>query len=855
MNTELASLQAWATALPGIERFVLRPRVLDERGRYRSVDALAVTRGGVLVVVDVWWPPTHPRRHPESGRLEHVFDRIPVDAPDPEARLLAMRALLARLGGTETPPVIHMVLLAPALADGGVEAARQAWSKQGIEQRFGEWPATLSLPSAHGKAARAGATLFSRVALDPREVLSSPDTREGLAKLTKGLGRFLESRGADELARQFAERWRAVAKEPLRVALLGRFSSGKSTFLNAMTGPDYEFPTSSIPTTAQRVNVTWGREFAASIRYRSKEHVASMRAVVEREPRRLPAGLRLLDLDPDDPRLGTTAPCHDWAALQALIRNTGASAIVEALDVKLPLERLRSLVLIDLPGTDSAFAMHKEITRAALADVDAALYFFLANQPYNDSDHELLGMVSARMNLSDASRYLFLANLIDLVDARERPAVIARLDAMLQYEHGIERPAVAPTCMFLAGAQMKVGHLSGDMLRYLREDVEDALLKLDLDPHMPIAEAAAHSGLPEVLRFLEAVASERELWKTRALLERTGAVLNELIRAAELEKAAVAASAERVRSVRNELEQGLSRHEAQLGVVLADRVAKLRATIDQQVQSSQNELVASWSRAVDVWNGKDMDVEQQLQRIAREVATNLGQTIRGLVETLRTEAAASAQLLLVQLQKNAEQHLLAVEEPDVEGGDRDSGFLMINWVSLQASGEPEAPHVSFSLADELFALSDSFTYDGDLISDVGKGALAMTAKIGGFAVKVVERAFRLLDNLVTSLFGGSRPDPLKEKRDKLRDQVGLVQAEKLIAPLAQQAKAMVERTRERILEAFRAKAHMMKDELSRFEREKGEDGMTLAARRRRVEDAIASGERLRTELQALRGRL
>ena len=124
-------LQSWIDGLRGVDRYKIAPRVLDETGKYRSVDALILTKGGRLILVDAWWLSRPPRRNHRTGALEVVFDGIPVAAPDPAIRLKAVSGLLVRAGGQKPLP-LDRVILAPTVQWADRGECEKVWAESGI---------------------------------------------------------------------------------------------------------------------------------------------------------------------------------------------------------------------------------------------------------------------------------------------------------------------------------------------------------------------------------------------------------------------------------------------------------------------------------------------------------------------------------------------------------------------------------------------------------------------------------------------------------------------------------------------------------------------------------------------------
>ncbi|MEZ4406513.1 MAG: dynamin family protein [Polyangiales bacterium] len=172
---------------------------------------------------------------------------------------------------------------------------------------------------------------------------------------------------------------------PLRVALLGEFSAGKSTFVNALVGAVVS-PMGVLPTTAQ---VHWLRQGERGAR------------VVERS--------------------GVTVECpvEDAPRVEARLRASGAE--VDHVEVTLPTPTLGRVEVIDTPGTNAGDGSGAALRRALdLADV--ALWVFDARQAGKESEREAL--TAARDAGVPAVGVL---NKADRLADEERGAVLAAL--------------------------------------------------------------------------------------------------------------------------------------------------------------------------------------------------------------------------------------------------------------------------------------------------------------------------------------------------------------------------------------------------------------------------------------------
>jgi GTP-binding protein EngB required for normal cell division len=153
----------------------------------------------------------------------------------------------------------------------------------------------------------------------------------------------------------------AVERErPLRVAVVGEFNAGKSTFLNALLGVDVA-PTGVLPTTATLHWVAWAPDPFARVVVRG----AQDRVVPHKE---LKATLR---------------------ALQA------EQAEVSRVFIYAPIERLKRVEILDTPGFNAPDPDHIAAARQAFDEAHVAIWLLDATQPIKDSERKVLAEIKA----------------------------------------------------------------------------------------------------------------------------------------------------------------------------------------------------------------------------------------------------------------------------------------------------------------------------------------------------------------------------------------------------------------------------------------------------------------------------
>ncbi len=229
--------------------------------------------------------------------------------------------------------------------------------------------AKLALAPEHADPARAAAAALEALRLQPRHAEARRLLAEAraadlgferplteIAELAEFLERAVASRR--ELGRYVGEISRAAANldQPLLVTVMGEFSSGKSTFVNAFIGADVA-PTGITPTTATINVVRYGRE----------------------------RGGRIIAADGATLELG-------WDALMSHLRalTPDAARAIDRVEILVPLPQLEKINIVDTPGLNSIQPEHEATARAFIARADAVVWVFTASQGGKSSEKKAL---------------------------------------------------------------------------------------------------------------------------------------------------------------------------------------------------------------------------------------------------------------------------------------------------------------------------------------------------------------------------------------------------------------------------------------------------------------------------------
>jgi small GTP-binding protein len=155
----------------------------------------------------------------------------------------------------------------------------------------------------------------------------------------------------------------AERSRPVRVAVVGEFNAGKSTFINALIGADVA-PTGVLPTTASLHHLRWAPDPIARILFPPGHE----------PPERIVA---LGDL-----RAALATPPGAMGPI-------GASPI-RRVELLLPLPFLTRVEILDTPGFNAPDPHHTTAARGAFEEADIAIWLLDATQAIKQSEREVL---------------------------------------------------------------------------------------------------------------------------------------------------------------------------------------------------------------------------------------------------------------------------------------------------------------------------------------------------------------------------------------------------------------------------------------------------------------------------------
>jgi tetratricopeptide (TPR) repeat protein/GTPase SAR1 family protein len=183
-----------------------------------------------------------------------------------------------------------------------------------------------------------------------------------------------------------------VIDRPLLVTVMGEFSSGKSTFVNALLGEDVA-PMGITPTTATINVLKYGSERMSRVVY------------LDDSVREVP-----------------------WSEVPRLLRGLDAKEAkrIRLVEVLYPLETLLRVNVVDTPGLNSIHPEHEETARRFIAEADAVVWLFTADQAAKASEGEALGKIRG-----EGKKILGVLNKIDRCSPDELKQILAHVDKEL----------------------------------------------------------------------------------------------------------------------------------------------------------------------------------------------------------------------------------------------------------------------------------------------------------------------------------------------------------------------------------------------------------------------------------------
>jgi ribosome biogenesis GTPase A len=189
-----------------------------------------------------------------------------------------------------------------------------------------------------------------------KQFVHNPETDAGIAGEIKTVQRLLldEKFHPSVQLKALFDKLLRRSKYPMEVAIVGQFSSGKSTFLNALLSKDV-LPTGITPVTSKVNYINYADEYKLKVTYKNG--------------------------------------AEEYHVLEAISRFTDQRESVE--DIKYltlyaPMDILRDISFVDTPGLNSQSFEDTQSTKKILRDVDGIIWLTLIDNAGKESEAEVL---------------------------------------------------------------------------------------------------------------------------------------------------------------------------------------------------------------------------------------------------------------------------------------------------------------------------------------------------------------------------------------------------------------------------------------------------------------------------------
>ena len=209
-----------------------------------------------------------------------------------------------------------------------------------------------------------------------------------LAELIQALMTIAHERHDDEREHSGRELLARLAEDNFQLAVVGQFSRGKSTLMNAILGGEY-LPTGALPMTSVVTTVRYASQPGASVRRAGSAHTIDI-------------------------------PLDELVRFVAQQSGEREELQIVAAEVEVPAEILRlGFSFVDTPGIGSAIATNTATTEDFLPQADAVIFVTSCDAPLSESELEFLAKVRHHVQ-----KLFLVVNKIDLVPAPEAQTIL-----------------------------------------------------------------------------------------------------------------------------------------------------------------------------------------------------------------------------------------------------------------------------------------------------------------------------------------------------------------------------------------------------------------------------------------------
>lgn len=429
------------------------------------------------------------------------------------------------------------------------------------------------------------------------------EKKEKLQAAQRAMAAAARELSLDRQAGSLEEDAALLAKEKFELVVVGEFSRGKSTFINAMLGRTI-LPVSKNPTTTVISKIVYGGQPAYTLHYKTGQ---PDQPLTEAEFSRLVA-----------------PPEVDESDEAELIREvTGQQAKLAAIDyatVAYPLPFCQDQVeVIDTPGTNDLNTGRIEITYNYLNQADAAIFVMAANQPMTDSEASFL---EERILGNQIADVFVVMNYKDALHSPEEEAEVA---GYVRDKLAERLPGQAPLPIFMVSSKQA--------LLYRRAAGGEVLRPAQLLRKPATLEETGFPAFEEALgHFLSEEKGRAKLVKYAQRALAAAAAASRLL-ADQRELAVHSADDLRLRYAAMQPEFQRTKHRAAEAVrQLRNQLAAAEHTLAYQCDAALGDIRQAALQAVDSYHG-----EMRAKKIVYAVEKEVTPQQKKFLETIRQQ--------------------------------------------------------------------------------------------------------------------------------------------------------------------------------------------------------------------------
>ncbi|WP_298706783.1 dynamin family protein [uncultured Veillonella sp.] len=327
-----------------------------------------------------------------------------------------------------------------------------------------------------------------------------------------------------------------INNDTFSVVVVGRFSRGKSTFINALLGRRI-LPTSKKPTTAVISKITYAEEPRCLIHYKNGQQ-----EVVNEDAFFAIKALKFCD---------STSSKEDVAET---VKEQDAINSIDFVEVGYPLEFCKNTVeLVDTPGTDDLNQARIDITYKYLNQADAVILLLAADQALSIGEVEFLEEHILKQNIKDIFYIINRKDTLNGPDEEKRVVqfVSHNLGNILKVESSEVHPYLVSSYQALLCRRQANGE------------------SLSSKQQMQLPDNFEFTGFADFERSLQGYLSEEKGRRRLALYGRkTIRIIDELIEDITSRLALLAHSTDEIKAVVSKLEEKKQRIVSQTDAVL-----------------------------------------------------------------------------------------------------------------------------------------------------------------------------------------------------------------------------------------------------------------------------------------------